>query len=162
MPVRWLPIRLLCALCALALASPSSAAAGDVPSASSSGTASDSASGSSGSASSGAGGASGISGREARLLAMLPAGSAESSLAVSVADYGAVPDSEVDSCLAFNKTIEAARASNATILQIPRGTYHFYWHSCGQWAPDIYVSNTVMTPLPPKPIGLWLHGSSMD
>ena len=148
MPVRWLPIRLLCALCALALASPSSAAAGDVPSASSSGTASDS--------------ASGISGREARLLAMLPAGSAESSLAVSVADYGAVPDSEVDSCLAFNKTIEAARASNATILQIPRGTYHFYWHSCGQWAPDIYVSNTVMTPLPPKPIGLWLHGSSMD
>lgn len=160
MPVRWLPIKLLwSALCALALASPSSAAAGDVPSASTIGTASGSAT------SSGGGGTSGISGREARLLATLPAtlpaGSAdgaESSLAVSVADYGAVPDSEVDSCLAFNKTIDAARASNATILRIPRGTYHFYWHSCGQWAPDIYVSNTVVTPLPPKPIGLWLHG----
>ena len=125
-----------------------------------SGTISSTASGTvSGTASPSAGAASGISsGPEARPLATLSSSSAETSLTVSVADYGAVPDSEADSCLAFNKTIEAARASNATTLRIPRGTYHFYWHSCGLWAPDIYVSNTVATPLPPKPIGLWLHG----
>ena len=124
----WLPIALLCALTA-ALAPP--ATASDVPSISASGTTS--------------GGST-------------ASGSTASGLTVNVADYGAIADSEADSCLAFNKTIEAARASNATILRIPRGTYHFYWHSCGQWAPAIYVSNTVVTPLPPKAIGLWLRG----
>lgn len=77
---------------------------------------------------------------------------------VNVADYGAVPNSATDSCLAFNQSIEAARARNASTLRIPRGTYHFYWHSCGRWAPRIYVSNTVETPLPPRAIGLWLRG----
>lgn len=77
---------------------------------------------------------------------------------VSVADFGAIPNSAADSCLAFNKSIEAARESNASTLLIPRGTYHFYWDSCGQWAPLIYVSNTVVTPLPPKPVALWLRG----
>ena len=75
---------------------------------------------------------------------------------VSVADYGAIADSEADSCLAFNKSIEAARANNASVLRIPRGTYHFHWDVCTRV--DMYVSNTVVTPLPPKPIALWLRG----
>jgi hypothetical protein len=41
------------------------------------------------------------------------------------------------------------------VLRIPRGTYHFYWNSCVKAL--IYVSNTVVTPLPPKPIGMWLR-----
>eukprot|EP01051_Picozoa_sp_SAG22_P007291 SAG22_NODE_508_length_9621_cov_30.889414_2_plen_927_part_00 len=76
---------------------------------------------------------------------------------ISVADFGAIADSPADSCLAFNRTIEALRGSNASVLRIPHGTYHFYWTTCGQWAPLLYVSNTVVTPLPPKPIGLWLR-----
>ena len=145
----WLPIGLLCAL---ALASPA-AVAGDVRVPNCNGshgaTASASASGTAGTA--------GRGGSTASVTAAAVSASA-GSLTVNVADHGAIADSEADSCLAFNKTIEAARANNATILRIPRGTYHFYWHSCGQWAPAIYVSNTVTTPLPPKPIGLWLRG----
>jgi hypothetical protein len=88
---------------------------------------------------------------------------------VNVADFGAVADDAVtgaqgdDSCLAFNRSIEAARQKNATVLRIPAGTYHFYWDTCPQAL--IYVSNTVTTPttsspLPPKPIGLWLRDLS--
>lgn len=80
-----------------------------------------------------------------------------SPLTINVRDFGALGDGE-DACFAFNQSIEAARATNATEIYIPHGTYHFYWHSCGQWAPLIYVSNTVITPLPPKPIALWLRG----
>ena len=75
---------------------------------------------------------------------------------ISVADYGAIADSEADACLAFNRSIEALRASNASDLRIPRGTYHLHWHSCPHSL--MYVSNTVVTPLPAKPIGLWLRG----
>ncbi|MDA8539137.1 right-handed parallel beta-helix repeat-containing protein [bacterium] len=85
-------------------------------------------------------------------------GDAKPKRTVNVAEFGAIPNSAADSCLAFNKSIEAARESNASTLRIPHGIYHFYWHSCGQWAPLIYVSNTVVTPLPPKPIALWLRG----
>ena len=77
---------------------------------------------------------------------------------INVRDFGALGDGEEDACFAFNQSIEAARATNATEIYIPHGTYHFYWHSCGQWAPLIYVSNTVIAPLPPKPIALWLRG----
>jgi hypothetical protein len=76
---------------------------------------------------------------------------------VSVADFGAVPGS-ADSCLAFNRTIEAARARNASLLRIPQGTYHFHWDACV--SAYIYASNTVMTPLPPRNIALWLRGLS--
>ena len=44
------------------------------------------------------------------------------------------------------------------MLRIPRGTYNFYSKTCGKWAPLLYVSNTVITPLPTKSIGLWLRG----
>ena len=74
---------------------------------------------------------------------------------LSVADFGATPDASVDSCLAFNRTIDAARQQNASVLRIPRGTYHFHWNRCIRAL--IYVSNTVVTPLPPKSIGLWLR-----
>ena len=88
---------------------------------------------------------------------------------VSVADFGAVADNAfagaqgTDSCLAFNRSIEAARLQNATVLRIPAGTYHFFWDSCP--VAEIYVSNTVTTPtcsspLPPKPIGMWLRDLS--
>jgi hypothetical protein len=85
---------------------------------------------------------------------------AAGSSVISVADFGAIANSEADSCLAFNRSIEAMRANNASVMRIPHGTYHFYWHSCAKWAPLLYVSNTVVTPLPPKPIGLWLRGLS--
>jgi polygalacturonase len=75
---------------------------------------------------------------------------------ISVADYGAIADSDADSCLAFNKSIEAARAQNASVLRIPRGTYNFWHNVCTHVL--MYVSNTVSTPLPPKPIALWLRG----
>jgi hypothetical protein len=74
---------------------------------------------------------------------------------VSVADFGARPNSSEDACSFFNKTIEAVRHQNATVLRIPTGTYHFYWNTCVRAL--IYVSNTVVTPLPPKPIGMWLR-----
>ena len=79
---------------------------------------------------------------------------------VNVLEFGAVADSGTDACMAFNRSIEAVRDRGAAVLRIPRGTYHFYWHTCGQWAPLMYVSNTVVTPLPPKSIGVWLRGLS--
>ena len=75
---------------------------------------------------------------------------------VSVASFSGI--AEQDACNAFSKTIEAAREKNASVLRIPKGTYHFHWNICSQAL--IYVSNTVETPLPPKPIGLWLYGLS--
>jgi hypothetical protein len=77
---------------------------------------------------------------------------------VSVTDFGAVPGADDDSCLAFNRTIEAARARNASLLRIPQGTYHFHWDACVSAL--IYASNTVMTPLPPRNIALWLRDLS--
>jgi len=83
------------------------------------------------------------------------------SVSVSVSQYGAVPtvgtrEDGPDACLAFNRTIEAARAQGAGVLRIPKGTYHFHWDQCVHVL--AYVSNTVVTPLPPKPVGLWLRG----
>ena len=79
---------------------------------------------------------------------------------LSVADFGAVTATEgggapADACLSFNRTIAACRRTSCSRIRIPRGTYHFFWHSCGERL--MYVSNTVVTPLPPKPIALWLR-----
>jgi len=60
---------------------------------------------------------------------------------VSVAEYGAKPDTDADSCTAFNQTITAARRTKATVIRLPKGTYHFHWDSCV--AVHMYVSNTV-------------------
>eukprot|EP00037_Helgoeca_nana_P022800 m.234632 g.234632 ORF g.234632 m.234632 type:complete len:647 (+) comp26130_c0_seq2:34-1974(+) len=81
-------------------------------------------------------------------------------LVMSVADFGAVPDQSptlygADACDAFNRTIEAAREQRADVIRIPRGTYHFHWDLCPTAL--IYVSNTVMTPMPAKSLGLWFR-----
>ena len=60
---------------------------------------------------------------------------------VSVADFGALANSSADSCLAFNRSIEAARRQKAAVLRIPKGVYHLHWHSCP--SASIFVSNTV-------------------
>lgn len=92
-------------------------------------------------------------------FALSPTGFAQTAVRISVADYGAVPDSHSDATGAFRRAIAVCKRHTPSVLVIPHGRYEFYPDSAEKR--DYFITNTsseTECPSKTKTIGLLFDG----
>ena len=86
-------------------------------------------------------------------------GNAQMANRISVADYGAVPDSRKDAVMPIINAIKACKNNKASVLFFPKGRYDLYAKDAVQ--KEYFISNTsTVTECPSKikTIGMLLEG----